>query len=142
VSQLNILKEQLHVQSHHCNNESSDEEEILVSLHNSHAVVVFVFFRQTKNENATPKKTKKLYTKEEPLAMHTQPYNPIIFTIFLSFNAAVKKVAQLLPVYRQNARVFFLLLHQTIRLLLLYFSCVFFYIILCAFVILSSAFSL
>lgn len=127
---LNILKDQLCIQSQHSSNESPDEEEILI-LFLSRARLFFAnltcnFVFDNQKQKCSASKTKKICTQKKNLCLRTHSNNPIIFTIFLSFNAAVKKVTQLLPVYRQNARVF---LHQTFRLLVLsvvvFFVCVF-----------------
>lgn len=79
-------------------------------------------------------------TKEEPQISNNKnktssasSHTLVGFTIFLSFNAAVKKVTQLLPVYRQNARFFYIK-----RFNFFFFFLAFFFVSCCIFQFFSS----
>lgn len=72
-------------------------------------------------------------TKEElslAFAMHAHTVRAALFTIFLSFNAAVKKVTQLSPVYRHSARFLYIkrfdFFFAAFCQFVVFFSCVFF----------------
>ena len=79
-----------------------------ILLAQSHAT--FFFDSRKKTENARRWRQRRfVHKRTSAFLAHTQSDEPVILTIFLSFIAAVKKVTQLSPVYRQNARVFFTL---------------------------------
>lgn len=77
-------------------------------------ICIYAVFRQSKEFMKMQSKEKKRWTQKKNIRLATTNFSAasthslIIFTIFLSFNAAVKKVTQLLPVYRQNARFFYI----------------------------------
>lgn len=81
-------------------------------------------------------------TKEElslAFAVHAHTVRAALFTIFLSFNAAVKKVTQLSPVYRHSARFlyikrfdfFFAAFCQFVVFFFVCFLCTRFFFLLC-----------